>query len=122
MVGEIAASAGDAGAVWARRMHLNGGRGERERRAARILLIVRPAEQVVERLFRIVEGARPGFDQPREVGGSHRFGQFSRVRLVVLLGGVFGEGAAEIGDRAVPQHAGALLRTIDDDLHTNSPP
>src|SRR5205814_7645058 len=38
MVGEIAAGAGDAGAVWARRMHLNGGRGEHERRAARVLL------------------------------------------------------------------------------------
>jgi hypothetical protein len=122
VVGEIAAGAGDARTVRMRRVHMHGGGGVNEGGAARVLLVVRVAEQVIERLGGIVEGTRPGLDQAGEVGGNQRLGQFDRVRLAVLLGGVFSEGAAEVDDRAVPQHAGALVRTVDDDLHATPPP
>src|SRR5207248_2862970 len=41
--------------------------------------------------------------------------------LAILLGGVFGEGTAEVDDRAVPQHPGPPVRTVDDDLHATPP-
>src|SRR4029079_11417421 len=58
MVGEITAGAGDAGAVRPRRMHLNGSGRVNQGGAARVLLVVRPTEQVIERLLRAVEGPR----------------------------------------------------------------
>src|SRR5438105_3009504 len=83
--------------------------------------VLRLFEQVIERLLRILQSARSGFDQPREIGGNDRLGQRHRTRLVEPFGGVFGEGAANIDDHAVAQYADATVRPENDDLHRMPP-
>jgi hypothetical protein len=86
-------------------------------RAARIALVLRLAEQIVERLRGIVEGTRPGLDQPRQIRRNERLGEPDRMRLAILLMGVFGEGVGQVDDRVVAQRPGAPFRTIDDNFH-----
>src|SRR5437764_13997906 len=55
------------------------------------------------------------------MSGNQARGELNGMPLAILLGGVFGEGAADVDARAVPQHAGAPVRTVDDDLHATPP-
>jgi len=98
VVGEIAAGAGDAGAIGARRVQPGVGGRVDQQRAAPVAVVERLVEQVLDRLPGIVEGTRPAFDKPRQVGWHQRFSQGHRPRLVEPLAGIFAKGAAQIDD------------------------
>ncbi len=114
-----AAGAGRARVIGARRVQLQHRIGERahDALAIRTQLVLRLAEQMIERLLRGVDRALAAFDQPREIRRRDPLGHFERVGLVLLLAQKFCNSVREVDDVAVVQHAGSLRGTEDDDFH-----
>src|SRR5205823_3745960 len=63
------------------------------------------------------EGARTGFDEGGEVRRGDGGGQLDRMRLVVPLAQVLGEGAADVDHLVALQQAEPLMRSEDNEFH-----
>src|SRR6185312_406174 len=121
VIGEIAAGACDARLARPRCVQFYLRHRAHDALALGAELVLRLAEEMIERLLRRLERARPALDEARQIRGRERFGHFVRARLAQLLAQIFGRRVAEIDDLAVMEDAGPPLGTENDDLHALSP-